>query len=110
MLVVANVDRLARSVPATSSTSSPAGMRKSTESPRCPSHRAAGASCRPPEGYVQSSQPRFGRVDGAARLESGVDVEGLAPCADIVVAGGIGRVVDQRLELEGLRSEERRVG
>ena len=56
----------------------------------------------PPEGHVQSSQPRFGRVEVAARLESGVDVEGLAPCADIVVAGGIGRVIDQRLELEGL--------
>src|ERR1035438_7875164 len=44
---------------------------------------------------------RVGRVDGAARLESGVDVEGLAPGADIVVAGGIDRVIDQRLELEG---------
>ena len=56
----------------------------------------------PPEGHVQSSQPRFGRVEVAARLEGGVNVEGLAPCADIVVAGGIGRVIDQRLELEGL--------
>src|SRR5664279_1963556 len=44
---------------------------------------------------------RVDRVDGAAQLESGVDVEGLAPGADIVVAGGIDRVIDQRLELEG---------
>ena len=35
-------------------------------------------------------------------LQSGVDVEGLTPCADIVVAGGIGRVVEQRLELKSL--------
>jgi len=44
---------------------------------------------------------RIDRADVATRLESGVDVEGLAPGADIVVAGGIDGVIDQRLELEG---------